>query len=136
VTLEVQGEERFALGKERLETVLAGLIHQRQETVRTREEMLEESTSGKTLEEPESEIPPEVKQAILKEYMDQHYQKWLDTPLPALKGEMPRQAIKTAEGRRQVEDLLRIIEYHHDMEYDVAWLRKELGLYCYASELC
>jgi uncharacterized protein (DUF2384 family) len=66
----------------------------------------------------------------LKEYLDQHYQKWLDTPLPALQGKTPRKAMATKEGQRQVENLLRSMEYHHQshMKYDTAWIRKELGL--------
>jgi hypothetical protein len=129
-TLEVQGEQRFALGKERLETVLAGLIQHRHDTVKTLEEMQRDYPPGKTLKDLESEIPPEIREAILKDYLDQHYQKWLDTPLPALNGKTPRTASKTEKGRRRVEDLLRSMEYHHQekMEYDISWIRKELGM--------
>lgn len=127
--LEAKGEKRFAIGKERLERVLAGLVRHREDKVKTLEEMLEEYADVEP-EEPTSEIPPEVKQALLKEHLDQHYQKWLDTPLPALNGRTPKKAIKTKEGLRLVENLLRSIEYHHQtrMEYDTSWIRKELGL--------
>jgi hypothetical protein len=39
---------------------------------------------------------------------------WLDTPIPMLGGQTPRQACKHAEGRRQVEVLVRTMA---DMEY-------------------
>jgi hypothetical protein len=127
--LEAKGEKRFAIGKERLERVLAGLLQHREDTAKTLEEMLEEHADVRP-EEPTSEIPPEVKQALLKDYLDQHYQNWLDTPLPALNGKAPRKAIRTKEGQRLVENLLRSIEYHHQtrMEYDTTWIRKELGM--------
>ncbi|MFZ5452813.1 MAG: SEC-C metal-binding domain-containing protein [Thermodesulfobacteriota bacterium] len=127
--LEAKGEKRFAIGKERLERVLAGLLQHREDTAKTLEEMLDEY-AGAMPEEPPAEIPPEIKQALLKEYLDQHYQKWLDAPLPALNGKTPRKAIKTKEGQRLVEHLLRTIEYHHQtkIEYDTSWIRKELGM--------
>jgi hypothetical protein len=127
--LEAKGERRFAIGKERLEQVLGGLVRHREDKVKTLEEMLEDD-GGVMPTESASEIPPEIQQALLKEYLDQHYQKWLDTPLPALNGKTPRKAIKTKEGQRLVENLLRSIEYHHQtkMEYDTTWIRNELGL--------
>jgi hypothetical protein len=127
---EAQGEQRFALGKKRLEIVLAGLIHHRQDTLRTMEEMMQDKFPDEMLKDAESEIPPEVRQAMLKDYLNQHYQEWLDTPLPFLNGETPRNAVKTRKGRRRVEDLLRSMEYNHEgnMEYDISWIRKELGM--------
>lgn len=130
LTLEAQGEKRFAFGKKRLETVLSGLLKHRRDTVKTAEEMMQEPREEE-VEDFASEIPSEMKQAILKDMLDQHYQKWLDTPLSALKNKSPRKAISTQEGRRMVEDLLRSMEYHHqqkDMEYDITWIRKELGM--------
>jgi PAS domain-containing protein len=127
--LEVQGEQRFALGKRRLETALAGLIQHRQDTARTLEEMWDDRPSDETMDDHESEISPKVNQAIIKDYLDEHYRQWLDTPLPALNGKSPRNAVKTSQGRRRVEDLLRELEYHHEniREYDISWIRKELG---------
>ncbi|MEW6388540.1 MAG: MbcA/ParS/Xre antitoxin family protein [Thermodesulfobacteriota bacterium] len=127
--LAAKGEKRFAIGKERLERVLGGLVQHREDMVKTLEEMWEEHP-GEMTEDAASEIPPEIKQAILKDVLDQHYQKWLDSPLPALGGKTPRKAITTKVGRRRVEDLLRSLEYHHssNKEYDTSWIRKELGM--------
>lgn len=128
--LEAKGEKRFAIGKERLERLLAGLLQHRLDSVKSVEEMLREHPPGENLADVESEIPQETRQALLKEVLDQHYQKWLDTPLPALNGKTPRKAIKTKDGSRLVEDLLRLIEYDQrdDLKYDISWIRKELGL--------
>lgn len=48
---------------------------------------------------------PEV-QAQIAEFMRQHYRKWPEEKLPALKGLTPLQAVKTSDGREMVEALL------------------------------
>jgi hypothetical protein len=130
LVFESQGQERLAIGKEIIEDVLSGLIRHRMDAVRSLESIIRGQPKKKE-EKPEEEIPLEVRQALLKDMYDNHYREWLDSSLPALDGKTPRQAIKTKGGRRQVEDILRVMEYSHqegDMEYDVAWVRKELKL--------
>ena len=130
LVLEVQGQERLAIGKEIIENVLSGLIKHRIDAVRSLESIMRGQPKKKE-EKPEEEIPLEVRQALLKDMYDNHYREWLDSSLPALGGKTPRKAIKTKEGRRQVEDLCAVMEYFHregDKEYDVTWIRKELEL--------
>lgn len=130
LVLEAQGQERLAIGKEIIEDVLSGLIRHRIDAVRSLESIMRGQPKKKE-EKPEEEIPLEVRQALLKDMYDNHYREWLDSSLPALDGKTPRKAIKTKEGRRQVEDLLRVMEYFHhedDIEYDVTWIRKDLEL--------
>ena len=66
---------------------------------------------------------------------EQHYRGWPDTKLPALQGQTPRQAVRTAKGRATVSLILKDIENCEDRKrlagesfYDVAELRAELGL--------
>jgi hypothetical protein len=130
LVLEAQGQERLAIGKEIIEDVLSGLIRHKVDAVRSLESIMRGQPKKKE-EKPEEEIPLEVRQAILKDMYDNHYREWLDSSLPALGGKTPRKAIKTKEGRRQVEDILRKMEYFHlegDIEYDVTWIRKDLEL--------
>jgi len=130
LVFESQGQERLAIGKEIIEDVLSGLIKHRMDAVRSLESIMRGRPQEKQ-EKPAEEIPREVRQALLKDMYDNHYREWLDSPLPALNGKTPRQAIKTKGGRRQVEDILRVMEYSHqegDMEYDIAWVRKDLKL--------
>ncbi len=74
---------------------------------------------------------PEV-QAILREMAERHWQDWLDTPLPALKDQTPREAAKTPLGRERLEALLLEFEGREDTPEpfapDVAALRRTLGL--------
>jgi len=133
LALLVQGEEHLAVGREILEEVLAGLISHREDFAQALEDLLQDASDElmDDLDALEEEIPPEEKQAILKEIFDNHYRQWLDRPLSALKGQTPRQAAQNPEGRRLVEDLLRVMEFSHEigeLEYDVSWIRQELKL--------
>jgi hypothetical protein len=81
------------------------------------------------------EIPPEVRNKVIAEVMEQHAAKWPDMALPALGGQTPRQAVKSAAGRLKVAALLRDFENAEEHKrqagepfYDVARLRAELGL--------
>ena len=130
LVLTAQGKERLAIGKKLLGNTLQNLIKHRIDSVQSPESMMEEQAEAgsKKLDE---EIPSEIKQALLKDMYDNHYKEWLDCPLPALDGKSPRTAIRSKEGRRRVEDLLREMEYLHNennVEYDISWVRKELKL--------
>lgn len=43
----------------------------------------------------------------LRKYMREHCRRWLDESIPALDGRTPRQAVKTAAGRRKVARMIR-----------------------------
>ena len=130
LVLTTYSKERLAVGKHLIEDILQGLIKHRLDAVQSLESMLEEQSKA----EPKklaNEIPWEMKQALLQDMYDNHYREWLDYPLPVLGGKSPRKAIKSNEGRRRVEDLLREMEYlHNESEdrYDISWLGRELKL--------
>jgi uncharacterized protein YecA (UPF0149 family) len=130
LVLTAQGKERLAIGKQLLEDTLQNLIKHRIDAVQSLESMLEEQAKAKP-KKVDDEIPWEIKQALLKDMYDNHYREWLDCPLPALGGKSPRKAIKSNEGRRRIEDLLREMEYLHNEsydKYDISWVRRELKL--------
>ncbi len=76
---------------------------------------------------------PEV-QALMKEMAKQHWEDWLNEPVPALRGKTPRQAAKTSTGRERLEALLvdfesRAVDMDNDaFAPDVTALRTELGM--------
>ncbi len=78
-------------------------------------------------------VPPEFR-AALQEQMKAHWEAWLDTPIPALKGQTPRAAALTPQGRERLEALLMEYEYRNDsalqpeLRPDIAELRRKLGL--------
>ncbi|MGC9386259.1 MAG: hypothetical protein ACP5D0_04880 [Hydrogenovibrio sp.] len=63
-----------------------------------------------------------------------HWQGWLEHPIPALMGKTPRQATKTKAGREQLETLLLDFEDANQqdpanpMNPDIAWLRAQLKM--------
>jgi len=128
---EAMGDRRFELGKKRLEEVVKNLVSHRLDSTASAESKIKRSKAKRR--EVSEEIPAEVREALLKDFLDDHYRKWLTKPLPALDGLSPKEAVRTKEGRRQVEDLMRMMEYTHsgqkgNMAYDPSWLRNELGL--------
>ncbi|HTT12885.1 MAG TPA: antitoxin Xre/MbcA/ParS toxin-binding domain-containing protein [Burkholderiaceae bacterium] len=49
-------------------------------------------------------------QAALRQYMSNHYRKWIDEKLPALGNRTPRKAVRDPDGREAVEALIAQIE--------------------------
>jgi hypothetical protein len=80
-------------------------------------------------------LDPDLEKKLLKDLYDNHYKSWLDSKIPALEYATPREASKTKEGQRKLEDLLRVMEYtiqrqkeNGQIDYDISWIRKELGM--------
>jgi hypothetical protein len=76
--------------------------------------------------------PPEALEAM-RQLERRHYAAWLDESIPALGGESPRAAVRTARGREAVDLLLKEFENHEQRvpggkPFDFAPLRRELGL--------
>jgi hypothetical protein len=92
----------------------------------------------------ESEIDPvqaarsiarRMQSEVITSSLDQHYERWLNKPVPEWGGKTPREMVATAEGTDRVEIFLSILQ---DVErerarsgqptYDVNLLRRKLGL--------
>ncbi len=134
--LEVTSKERGERGRRRLEQLAGHVLKHRATEHRALEQAMKEHKPQ--AEEPEPGIPGlsrEEKQRLIREWLDRHYRRWPDVPLPALKGKTPRQAAAHARSRPQLVDLLKSLEHNeargilHDGEpYDFGWLWQELGL--------
>ena len=75
---------------------------------------------------------PETQQLAL-DFKREHYRDWLDHPLPALEGQTPRAAARTASGRASLVALLETMERleargEEGARYDFNELRRALGL--------
>jgi len=78
------------------------------------------------------ENDPEL-QRLGRLFKEQHYAAWPDQPLPALGGETPRRAVRTAAGREQVSLLLKDLEHFEGKlpeaeRFDTNILRRKLGM--------
>jgi hypothetical protein len=136
LSLEANSRERLERGK----ALLAGaagpkmLRHKRDEHTTQRELKRSAAAQGSTKPSKRAEIPPEIQRQAITQYMEKHYAEWPDMELPALGGKTPRQAVQTADGRREVIMLLRDFENGEERKrkaepsYDIGRLRAELGI--------
>lgn len=100
---------------------------------KARSEFSEKTSRGRDRRDAEPTIPPAEAAHVVREIMTRHYTEWLDSPIPALEGKTPRQAVRTAKGRAAVDLLLKEIENREQRRpdgaaFDVSWLRRELRL--------
>jgi hypothetical protein len=132
--LSVFGKKRFKAGKNLLNKHLKGSIKYRIDSLQSLDAKLKEENAKS--EGVKEELDSDLKKRLLKDMYDNHYKNWLDSNIPALDHETPRQASKTKKGKKRLEDLLRVLEYTAEKqkrsgqnEYDISWIRKELGMY-------
>ena len=133
LVLSVNSQERAERGRELLVSRLGTLVGPALIAHQTPERALEER-SGQAPDEPE--IPPEEAVRVMHSYLDDHYRRTLDDPLPMLDGKTLREAAATRKGRDRVVDWLKQLENaeHHraaqqgHRTYDTAWLWRELGI--------
>jgi hypothetical protein len=135
--VRVNSEARAARIRRLLSPALAGLV---------REPLVEHMTPQQAMaatpqvREPASQDldgvdPADLRRAI-HEIMDRQYRKTLDTPVPALDGKTPKQAVRSAKGRIAVANWLKGFEQNtarlpaddpmHD--YDFGWMWEKLGI--------
>jgi hypothetical protein len=86
-------------------------------------------------QKPETAMPPEMERELILKMKAEYYAKWPDEPLPALEGKTPHEAVRSASGRKTVEDLLRMMENgderalkRGDAASDFTAVRQALGL--------
>lgn len=119
LVLETMSRERLTRGKELLSETLGDLVTHRIDSLTDVEAAMRDA--------PPSREGPEVAPEAVAAYLRDYYRRWLDESIPALGGKTPRKAVKTKQGRAQVEALLADLEPQAE-QIDLAGLRRELGL--------
>ncbi|MBD9529155.1 antitoxin Xre/MbcA/ParS toxin-binding domain-containing protein [Paracoccus sp. PAR01] len=135
--MAVNSAERAAKVQALIGAAAGDLLRSPLITIRTVEQMRVDQQRDEPREAAD-EIPPEIARQLLRDYLDKHYRETLDTPIPALGGKSPRQAVRTAAGREKVIDWLKMLENrsagHGESpiaEYDFGWMWAELGLHAH-----
>lgn len=130
----VNSAERAAKVEALIRAAAGDLLKSPLTTIRTVDQMRAEQQRDGPREEAD-EIPPEIARQLMRDHLDKHYRETLDAPIPALSGKSPRQAVRTAAGREQVVEWLKMLENrsagHGEgpiAEYDFGWMWVELGL--------
>lgn len=135
LVLSVNSQERAARGRDLLAPRLGDLVGSPLTSHITPQQALKERTQ-QPLAEPDFPVVSEEAQQELHAYMDDHYRRVLDEPVPMLGGKTPRQAATTRKGRAQVIDWLKGLENstlrqpasQGQKPYDMAWMWNELGI--------
>jgi hypothetical protein len=136
LTIDVNSQERANVIKRELESRLGNQASFRNAVIQSSEKMLEEVATrspGVNLGQQRNEdLQASEVQETLKEMSEQHWRAWLDTSIPALKDQTPREAVKTVTGRERLEALLWQFDGQSEslqsFRPDVKALRQALGL--------
>lgn len=133
--LTVNSENRAERGRRLLEEVLGPIATYR--TMTTQDPL---STAARAPERPsrEPEFTPEEHDAIagaLEARLHEHYEQWIDEPVPMLDDRPPREAVTSSTLRPRVIGLLKQLEidYAHALAdgkpaFDPSWMWDELHL--------
>lgn len=134
LTLECSSKKRLEKGKKLILMAALDAVTHKIDSFQDPMQAIK-AHKGKPEKETENKIPMEIQQALYTQFMQKHYEKWLMEKIPALDGKTPLQAIKTAEGREKVAELLKMFENseeHNKREgrpfYDLSWMWERLGL--------
>jgi hypothetical protein len=133
LVLETMSKARAERGRAFLEALAGAAVRYRATSVESIERALERRPPRPPRED--ERVPPEVEAELLQNLYAQHYRAWLDTPLPALRGQTPRDATQSKAGRARVVAQLKDLESLSARDrlagrpaYDFGWMWAELGL--------
>lgn len=118
-------------GAAMITAVLGDLVGVPLTDIRTVEQLVAEKPAQRGKNSHDPDIPPEIAEELAQAYLNRHYRETLEVPVPALGNISPREAIKTASGRKNVSQWLKCLENQSDRTngtYDFRWMWKELGI--------
>jgi hypothetical protein len=137
LVLEVNSLARAERGKQMIGQLLAGVGAPVTET-QSVESALDEHRARKRspARETAPQIPSEAAARVTKEFLDRHYRRVIDEPLPAIGNVSPREAVGTQEGREKVIGWLKYLENGESRRaqkegtppYDFTWVWRELAV--------
>jgi hypothetical protein len=134
--LSANSAERAQIGTTLIQQALGDLVRAPLTEIRTVEQMMAERPVHEK-EDPGSEIPPEIAEQVVHQFMDRQYRETLDQPVGMLGNKTPRQAAKSTAGRQKVAEWLKYLENQSSRQPDPAdpmatysfeWMWQELGV--------
>lgn len=135
--LETISRERLDAGKGRIGELLGDYVRFRVDRFQAVEAFMKEreAKGEKQKKQEKSEIPDEVKQAVMSRFLSRYCEEWIHNAIPALDGKSPLEMVRLPGGRERVEQLLKEIENSEERKkregeiyVDVDALRQRLGL--------
>ncbi len=134
--LSTNSAERAQIGTTLIQQALGDLVRAPLTEIRTIEQMMAERPTREK-DDPGSEIPPEIAEQAVHQFMDRQYRETLDQPVSMLGNKTPRQAAKSAAGRQKVAEWLKYLENQSSRQpnpadpmatYNFEWMWHELGV--------
>jgi hypothetical protein len=133
LVLQTMSKARAERGRAFLEDLAGQAVEYRATRFESVERALERRSARPA--RPDVEVPPEIQAEVISGYYEKHYRNWVDEPLPALRGQTPREAAQSKTGRPRLVALLKDMESLSARErlegrpaYDFGWMWGELGL--------
>ncbi|WJS84806.1 hypothetical protein [Paracoccus sp. TOH] len=134
--LNVNSRERAERGKAMIQAVAGKLLRPQLTAIQTAQQVMRDQQSqGDGRQSDGEDLPPELAREVLAEFPDNHYHAILDQPVPVLGDKTPRQAVRSAAGRKKVVDWLKHLENGSARQpgtpmanYDFSWMWDALGL--------
>ncbi|MBZ5624593.1 MAG: SEC-C domain-containing protein [Acidobacteriia bacterium] len=133
--LECNSRRRLQIGRQLLEKNAGSFLKHQGDVCESLDEAKERMSREKPKEETAQRVPSEEERELVLQFKAEHYATWPDEPLPALGGRTPREAVRSEVGRREVDDLLRMMENGEERlrkeggpAFDFSPIRKTLGL--------
>jgi hypothetical protein len=138
LVLEVNSLARADRGKQMIGQLLGGLVGAPVTETQSVESALEEHRGRKrsSARQAAPPIPADAAARVTKEFLDRHYRRVIDEPLPAIGDISPREAVCIPEGRAKVIGWLKYLENGESRRaqkqgtppYDFTWMWGELGV--------
>lgn len=134
--LATNSAERAQDGTTLIQQALGDLVRAPLTEIRTVEQVMAERPA-REMKDPASEIPPEIAEQVVHQFMDRQYRETLDQPVGMLGNKTPRQAAKSATGRQKVAEWLKYLEKQSSRQpnpadpmatYSFEWMWHELGV--------
>ena len=133
LTLSVNSRARLGRARTMIEPLLAGLVGKPEIEARSVAEAMARQERAPSARR--RAVPGQAAREATGRFLDAHYRRWLDEPVPALGGSTPREAARDAEGRARLVALLKELERNEarrrredGSSYDALWLWRELGM--------
>jgi len=135
LVLSVNSQARSSRGRALFSELLGDLVSEPLVEMQTLDQAM--SSRSDSSPPPELSLTEEERRTIIHQSLDRHYRDMLDQPAPILGNISPRAAVRTAKGRAEVIDWLKMLENHAAKSagrndamatYDFTWLWAELRL--------
>ncbi len=137
VLLQTNSVNRADRGTARLKGILGGLTGESKTSTQSVEQAFDEWRAQQHAPSVTAEtVPADVQASLAHPYLERHYRRSLDEPIPMLGDESPRAAVRSADGREKVITWLKYLENMEDRGardagrpvFDFTWMWRELGI--------